>query len=137
MEQMEQLKLLMQYTIFHVGVYLTLGSLMLTVLVKESARAFAKVMQVYIFIALGCFLVAGVCGGIVAGNIPYFDKFSTFETSRIGPWFVPKSLFVPASWIMRLEHSAFWIGIIVFLLGFFKHRAWSLTDTEPPTAAGS
>jgi len=61
--QMEQLKLLMDYTIFHIGVYITLSGLMVSLLGLKAFANRAKAMRCYIIGALTCFLIAGMCGG--------------------------------------------------------------------------
>lgn len=115
---MEQLKLLMDYTVFHIGVYITLGGLMISLLGSNIFAERMKTMRCYIVAALGCFLIAGIFGGIVAGNLPYFTKFSDFTEASIGPWIATHAL--PASFCMKAEHTAFWLGIAVFLFGFWK-----------------
>lgn len=118
--QMEQLKLLMDYTIFHIGVYITLSGLMVSLLGLKAFANRAKAMRCYILGALTCFLIAGMCGGLIAGNIPYFSSFTAFTDATIGPWFTPP--FLRASYCMNAEHTAFWAGVTVFLFGFWRSR---------------
>ena len=118
MEQMEQLKLLMNYTIFHIGIYLTLSGLMVSLLGVDAFKKRTEAMVPYLVVALICFMVAGIFGGLIASNIPYFERFADFTQAWIGPWFATKLL--PASFCMTIEHSAFWLGLIVFLFGFWR-----------------
>jgi hypothetical protein len=127
---MEQLKLLMDYTIFHIGVYLTLGGLMVALLAKQATK---QEMRCWIMCALGCFFVAGVCGGVVAASIPYYGSFSLFEQASIGPW--GGSRMFPSRWWMRVEHWAFWLGVVIFLVGFFKTETWKGWESAPATDA--
>jgi hypothetical protein len=108
---MEQLKLLMTYTVFHVGVYMTLGGVMVGLLAKKTTD---KGMRCWIIGALSLFIIAGICGGVVAAN-----------TSR---------------WWMRIEHWAFWLGLVVFLVGFFKTgtwKGWEESKADTPTAGAA
>ena len=115
---MEQLKLLMDYTIFHIGVYITLGGLMVSLLAMKTFETRGIEMRLYLIAALGCFLVAGMFGGLIAGNIPYYQDFMKFTEAWIGPWFATK---LARAWFcMRAEHTAFWLGIAVFLVGFCR-----------------
>ena len=115
---MEHLKLLMDYTIFHIGVYITLSGLMISLLGMKAFEKRAQVMRCYIVSALACFMIAGMFGGVIAGNIPYFSNFDAFTGAWIGPWFATHVL--PASLCMKAEHTAFWVGVGVFLLGFWQ-----------------
>ncbi len=117
---MEQLKLLMDYTIFHVGVYITLSGLMVSLLGTNVFAARAERMRCYIVAALACFMIAGMFGGVVAGNIPYFTDLKQFSNAWIGPWFATH---VFKAWFcMNAEHTAFWTGVAVFLFGFWRTK---------------
>jgi hypothetical protein len=117
---MEQLKLLMDYTIFHIGVYITLSALMVSLLGLKAFEGRAQAMRCYLIAALVCFVLAGMFGGVVASNIPYFHTLPAFTTSWIGPWFATQAL--PAWFCMTAEHTAFWAGVSVFLFGFWRTR---------------
>jgi hypothetical protein len=112
----EQLKLLMDYTIFHMGVYISLGGLMIALLGIKAFEDRAARMLGYVVFALGCFMIAGMCGGIIAANIPYNEKFNDFINSSIGIW----GITFPTWLYIRVEHTAFWLGIFVFLFGFWR-----------------
>jgi hypothetical protein len=61
------------------------------------------------------FLIAGLCGGVVASNIPYFAKFDDLRGTPIGPYFGwPTGPL--ANWAF-IEHLAFWGGIVIALVG--------------------
>ena len=117
--ELEQLKLLMNYTIFHIGIYMTLGGLMVSLLAKKTTK---PSMRRWIVRSLILFAVAGICGGIVAANIPYHQSFVKFEQAWIGPW--GASQIFPSRWWMRVEHWAFWLGLAAFLIGFYKTDTW-------------
>jgi hypothetical protein len=120
-----QLKLLMEYALFHLGVYLTFGGLMISLLGMKWFEKRAVGMRYYLAVALICFVIASFLGGIVASNIPYFNGFDKFTHAWIGPWFATKLL--PASFCMAAEHTLFWLGIIVFLAGFVMTGAWKMS----------
>lgn len=127
---MEQLKLMMQYTIFHAGVYITLGGLMIALVGMNAFASHAPAMLPYLISSLGCFLVAGFCSGIIASNIPYYDDFAKFKEARIGPWIAPRLV---RAWLcMSIEHTMFWIGVGIFLLGFCVNHLWSAPPVTPP-----
>jgi hypothetical protein len=132
---MEQLKLLMTYTVFHVGVYMTLGGVMVGLLAKKTTD---KGMRCWIIGALSLFIIAGICGGVVAANIPYHESFKEFEQAWIGPW--GASHIFTSRWWMRIEHWAFWLGLVVFLVGFFKTgtwKGWEESKADTPTAGAA
>jgi hypothetical protein len=108
---MERLKLLMTYTIFHIGLYATLSGVLLTLLGSSNPL----LMRSAIAIALACFVLAGVCGGLVASHIPHVNDFDEFyDGTWLGPWGLTV---IKASLCMRLEHIFFWLGVAVALWG--------------------
>ena len=113
MDGMEQLKLLMNYTIFHLGVYTTLGA----ALVALIGSGHAANMQIELLITLACLVLAGICGGLVAASIPYSLSLTDFNKSRIGFW---GFAFMPAWLCMNLEHIFFWLGVISTLSGLLR-----------------
>jgi hypothetical protein len=63
-----RLELLMSYTVFHIGLYM---SLIAAVIATE--KGLNLFPHVAIVVAVVCFLVAGACGGIIAVNVAKFD----------------------------------------------------------------
>ena len=113
---MPQLELLMDYTIFHIGLYTTLSAALVTLLGLFPKRASA--MNGELLLTLIFFVLAGVCGGIVASHIPHFLNFDSFyESAWLGPW----GLQLAPAWLwMRFEHLFFWSGIAAALFGLSK-----------------
>jgi hypothetical protein len=107
---LEKLKLLMTYTVFHIGLYTTLGA----VLVAALADGKGQPMSIELLTTLGLFVLAGICGGLVGSHIPHFDDFDTFYRQKIGPWGLK---LIPAWLCMGLEHIFFWFGIAATLIG--------------------
>jgi hypothetical protein len=103
---MEQLKLLMDYTVFHVGVYISLSTGLVALLGLFPGKA--DVMKEPLIAALACFLLAGACGGVIAAHIPYATDFRIFHNTWIG---FLGGRFAPARVWMLIEHTAFWAGV--------------------------
>jgi hypothetical protein len=104
------LELLMTYTVFHIGVYISLIAAFI------GAGVFAKLDGALLRIAIAAFTVAGICGAAVASNIPETSlDFQTFWHSSIGPW---GQHWMPAYTWATIEHLAFWIGILPIALGY-------------------
>jgi hypothetical protein len=59
----KRLDLLLTYTTFHIGLYLTLTTAFM------GASTLGKPNHWLIRCAVGCFLLSGACGGIIAENI--------------------------------------------------------------------
>lgn len=106
---MEQLKLLMDYTRFHIGVYLTLGAAAIGLL---EARLFCASV---LLPGLALLFVAGIAGGVIGSSIPDFATWTAFDCSKL------KVLGI-RTWSWRrwamVEHLSFWlaIGITTFLV---------------------
>ena len=78
------------------------------------------------------FLIAGLCGGVVASNIPYFAKFDDLRGTPIGPYFGwPTGPL--ANWAF-IEHLAFWGGIValvgVVCATFTPEKAPTMAEAE-------
>src|SRR4051812_25885225 len=109
---MEQLKLLMQYTIFHIGIYMSLSTGLVALLGLFPNQS--GVMKPYLLATLGCFVVAGALGGMIAAHIPYSQEFDAFNKSKVG-FFGMRIM--PAWLAMSLEHIVFWAGVGIALFG--------------------
>ena len=107
----------MDYTLFHIGAYITLSTLLVTLLGLEGFKHRAMGMKYFLLLTLVCFVLAGICGGIVASNIPYFTSVDELRQTDIGPFLgVRAPLF---RWTM-LEHLFFWAGVFSALIGVGK-----------------
>jgi uncharacterized membrane protein len=118
MKQMvtEQMKLLMDYTIFHIGLYTTLSTALIALLGLFPNRA--NVMKWQLVFTLICLVLAGIFGGLVASHIPHFKDFDDFYNRLwIGPWGFQ---WIPAWLAMSLEHIFFWLGVVFALWGAGK-----------------
>lgn len=113
---MDQLKQLMDYTKFHIGMYTSLCTALIAVLGLNIVKLAIADMRPYLFTTLVCFVVAGLFGGLVGSSIPYYSTFEDFSKDKLGPW---RLKIIPALWCTHLEHTAFWIGIVVAIVGLY------------------
>jgi hypothetical protein len=113
----ERLKQLFDYTKFHIGMYTTLIAGIIGIFANDKLKLVYFGMVPYIKWTIGFFFVAGIAGGLVASSIPFSETFKDFSESRLGPW---KLKVVPAIICTHIEHTAFWLGIIVAVVGLFK-----------------
>src|SRR5438067_2237476 len=70
---LEQVKLLFDYTKFHIGLYTTLAS----VLVAALGASFAKEWQIHrelVAAAIVLIALAGLFGGVIASSLPYISS---------------------------------------------------------------
>jgi hypothetical protein len=100
---------LLTYTVFHIGVYISLFTALIGI------GIFKDVDHPLLRISTGCFLMAGICGAIVASHIPSHAEFASYEAARLGPW---KLKMLPYSTWAGIEHLAFWLGILPIAVGF-------------------
>jgi hypothetical protein len=113
--KLTQLKFLMDYTIFHIGAYITLSTLLVALLGLEGLKQRAMGMKYFLLLTLVCFMLAGICGGIVASNIPYFTSVDQFSDKNIGPFFAVRAF--PLIVWTSAEHVFFWVGVSSALIG--------------------
>jgi hypothetical protein len=110
----DQLANLMTYTVFHIGVYITLGAAVI------AGGAIKNLDHWTLKVALGCVLVAGVCGGVIAGSIPEARSWSKFSETRIGP--AGLHWFRYCVWA-HVEHYSFWLGVLVPAITYLRYGA--------------
>ena len=110
--EFERLKLLFEYTKFHILLYTSLITLLIGLFLfgmgENSAAQFRFPMKWVVV----CFVVAGGAGGVIGSSIPSYKSLSTFLGAYISPFDIP-CLKRKGQWWVNLEHSAFWVGIIV------------------------
>jgi FtsH-binding integral membrane protein len=115
---MEQLKLLMTYTTFHIGLYVTLVSALLSFL-TFSPKQIRKNLYPYMVVTLVCFVVAGAFGGIIASSIPRFEDYIIFNTTKLGLFWIedgPEGIGLFKT-LASIEHGFFWLGITTAMIG--------------------
>ncbi|HEX8131110.1 MAG TPA: hypothetical protein VF527_18570 [Pyrinomonadaceae bacterium] len=117
-----RLDLFMDYTVFHIGAYLTLLGAGVAYLTSSLLKP--DLVRVWpLRFALFCFLIAGMAGGVIAGNMYRFTSYADFSATPIGPkliW-VQTNLWVPETWA-TIEHTAFWLGVFSGLIGMLSKR---------------
>ena len=101
---MDQLKLLMDYTKFHIGFYLTFGSIGIT-LVKMGRLEYIEAIPGIILM-----LIAGAAGGVIASNIPEHKDWESFTKAKIKLFGKKYRIYGCFS---KIEHFAFWLAIII------------------------
>ena len=126
---------LLDYSIFHIGVYLTLGATLI------AAEVFWKRKSILLPISVFFLIIAGAAGGIVASNIPA-SATKNYETFLNGPalWLFDRPLLFSISIrnVIAAEHISFWIAILLLLGKFFVWRLCSsntATDSDRTAVA--
>lgn len=112
----DRLKQLFDYTKFHIGMYTTLSAVIIGVFAHEELSAKYHNFLPYIQISVGMFFIAGAAGGLVASSIPFYDSFKEFSESKLGPW---NFKIIPAIICIHIEHTAFWLGCCVGIIGLY------------------
>jgi hypothetical protein len=102
-----RLQNLFDYTKFHIALYATLLTLLIT------ALGYIKLeIVVAVKFTIVCFTLAGACGGIVASNAYESDTLDDFLKKPIGIAFIQ----LPGRDWAHWEHFFFWVGIIVAIV---------------------
>jgi len=126
-ENLEKLKVLFQYTLFHIGLYATLitGLMAMLSLGKSDGLRLIEQFHYPFKVTLGCMLMAGMCGGVIGSNMPGFISFKTFETTRIGFWGM--RFLEGQNWVF-FEHLFFWVGVLNGVAAFYigKNYHWKI-----------
>lgn len=125
---LKSLELLYDYTKFHIGVYLTLTGVYITLATSNvTGGRLPRLRPWPAAIAVLAFLVAGFAGGVVASSITQCKCGSAdqFLGQITGPlWW---GWFSGRCWT-QIEHTSFWIGILAAI--------WSFVPAEAPRRIG-
>ena len=94
----------MDYTKFHIGVYLTLGTAGIT-LIKLNLINVCDMLP-----GVGLLFIAGAAGGIIASSIPEHSSWESFISSKLEIFGKKTKGYYVWS---KVEHYAFWAAIVV------------------------
>jgi hypothetical protein len=111
----DQLKLLFDYTLFHIGLYATLITALTSLVHFDSRLQNAPWLLGCIACTVLFFLVAGAAGGAIASNIPNYESFSDYDKVALDVFGTPTLKY--RTWA-HVEHIAFWLGLLVSVVGF-------------------
>lgn len=111
MAEGQSLDVLMQYTTFHITVYVTLTTVFI------GASVFKKLSHWLLRWAVACFLVAGACGGIIAASAADYTGPAGvfFSQPHLTLWWFGPWCFKPFS---MAEHLAFWVGLLPISIAY-------------------
>jgi hypothetical protein len=116
------LELLFEYTKFHIGIYLTLAAVYITLGTSRISGSLPKVNQNFVWPAVFSIAFAGFSGGVIASSITQTQapNVTEFLKEQTGPW--NTHLLTVLNWTY-IEHTAFWLGIAFIMLSFkFRKR---------------
>src|SRR5262245_4911962 len=105
MESADNRELLMSYTVFHIGVYISLAA---AILAAQELRS--TLTHPIMRASMAAFIIAGICGAIIASNLPDSMNWAEFVSRKLGPWGFQIATY--STWA-TIEHLAFWIGVLV------------------------
>jgi hypothetical protein len=109
--ELEQLKLLFDYTKFHIGLYTTVATIF-GGLVAASDKVPFKFHPTLLLSAVGFICIAGIAGGTIASSIPGYSSYKEFWNAPIAPF---KFKGMKAEYWTYVEHGAFWIAVVLAL----------------------
>lgn len=111
---LEQLKLLLEYTKFHIGLYSTIAGVLVAALATKHAESW-KVRRWAVAVAIAAIVVAGLAGGVVAASVVSMTNVPDFWNQPIGPY--ATEVLTVRQWTY-VEHSAFWLAVSFVLVAF-------------------
>ena len=137
--RLKGLELLFDYTKFHIGLYLTLASVYITIAtLRVKDMPLVPLNSYWMWMAIVAFMIAGLAGGIIASSISQWfgDKVNSadsFLKEPTGPSGIGRLLqFTGKKWT-QIEHWAFWMGLVFAVLSFafakpaiLSEFSWSL-----------
>jgi hypothetical protein len=112
----ESLKLLFDYTKFHIGIYASLAGAFVTLLGSKFAERW-RIPRPGVIISLCGVVVAGASGGVVASSLPSLVGRNDYGAAVVGPSWCPVGMTV-SMWT-HIEHGAFWMAILSIVVSSF------------------
>lgn len=100
---------LLTYTIFHLGVYVTLFCSLI------GASIFTQKDHIVMRFAVGCFVFAGICGAVVGSNITRHVDYDSYSSARLGYWRI--GIWRYQTWA-HMQHLSFWVGVLTIAVPF-------------------
>jgi hypothetical protein len=110
---LEQVKLLFEYTKFHITVYGSIAALLLTA--STSIGNSLHLHREYVVAAVCAILVAGLAAGVVAASMPGSTDLIGFWDELGGPY--KFRVMTIRSWTF-VEHTFFWTAVFFVVLAF-------------------
>ena len=95
----------MTYTVFHIGTYITLAAAILA----AQNLGVGSLMHPVMRFSMAAFIIAGICGAVVASNLPESESWEQFALRPIGPWGLRIAGY---HFWATIEHAVFWIGVL-------------------------
>ena len=114
-ESLEQAKLLLDYTKFHIGLYTTLAAAFVALLASKFAERWS-ISRPLVVIALLAVVLAGGAGGVIGSSLPHYVSSSDLWAEKEGPWWMPVPLRLSIGQWANVEHTAFWIASVAMVL---------------------
>ena len=111
---LEQLRLLFDYTKFHIGLYSSIAGVLVAALATKHAEGW-RVWRWPLAFAVIAIVIAGLAGGVVAASVVSMTDVSNFWDKPIGPY--ATTSFTVREWTY-IEHSAFWVAVVLVLVAF-------------------
>jgi len=121
--EFEKLKMLLDYTKFHLGVYLSLlGGIVAFVSSDWGPPLNRPAVRCLLCISVILLAVAGACGGVVGATAVGYASYKDFRDAQIGPSYL--HLMSGGAWV-GWEHGCFWTAVtlmVVALTIFLPNR---------------
>jgi hypothetical protein len=111
--ELAQLKLLFDYTKFHVGLYAAVATIFGALIAADKAQL--KFEPTLLFASVIFICIAGLAGGLIASSISGYDGYTNFWDAKIAPYWWPNDGSRPKYWTY-IEHTAFWISVVLAIL---------------------
>lgn len=106
---LEQLKLLFDYTKFHIGLYTSVATVFGGAIAARQTAGF-EFSSALLMLAITFICIAGLAGGIIASSLTRWRGYSAFwsKSNRIGPF--NTHWMTVENWSF-VEHTSFWLAI--------------------------
>jgi hypothetical protein len=126
----DQLKNLFEYTKFHIGLYSGLTATCIALLKFGHNPERLGSARYFLFITVVLFVIAGICGGIIASSVCEHASFEEFSKKPLFFWGLDERIppesrigkYLRFTYWARAEHTAFWLGVVCAVIGLLVFK---------------
>lgn len=122
-----RLERLLDYTKFHIGIYLSAAGGILVLVGSEDRDILKKLEPHFLLAALLFMLAAGAAGGVIASCTTQCRTFEELWDRPQGPH---KARWLKGQTWALIEHSSFWVSVLLLIGSTFPVIAgfWSISE---------
>ncbi len=127
----KRLERLYDYTKWHIGIYLALGSGIVAGIgfMFRDTKPWQHLLHgPFLLLAFFTMVGAGIAGGVIGSSLACTEKWEDFWDKDQGFWGIP--ILTGKTWT-HIEHACFWLSLCLATIGILKGEIADITKFTP------